>query len=197
MTFDANTTDADITYTVTATAEGVPAKTFTLTHAKPVVAKIIYSETFEESAGGFTVEGDKIADNKDVWFYDSTNKYMKATAFISGTRYASESICVSPVIDLTAEAGAYISFEHTGRFFGDMSSQATFCVREENGDEWVSVEIPNYMTGQNWDFVNSGEINLSSYVGKKIQFGFKYTSTTTDAPTWEVKNIMILDMPSK
>ena len=78
-----------------------------------------------------------------------------------------------------------------------MSSQATFCVREENGDEWVSFEIPNYMTGQDWDFVNSGEINLSSYVGKKIQFGFKYTSTTTDAPTWEVKNIMILDMPSK
>ena len=197
MTFAANTTDADITYTVTATAEGVPAKTFTLTHAKPVVAKIIYSETFEESAGGFTVEGDKIADNMNVWFYDSNYKQMKSSAYISGTKYESESICVSPVIDLTAETGAYISFEHTGRFFGDMSSQATFCVREENGDEWVSVEIPNYMTGQDWDFVNSGEINLSSYVGKKIQFGFKYTSTTTDAPTWEVKNIMILDMPSK
>lgn len=198
MTFAANTTDADITYTVTATAEGVPAKTFTLTHAKPIVAKIIYSETFEESAGGFTVEGDKIADNMNVWFYDSNYKQMKASAYISGTRYASESICVSPVIDLTAEAGgAYISFEHTGKYFGDMSSQATFCVREENGDEWVSVEIPNYMTGQDWNFVNSGEINLSSYVGKKIQFGFKYTSTTTDAPTWEVKNIMILDMPSK
>ena len=198
MTFAANTTDADITYTVTATAEGVPAKTFTLTHAKPIVAKIIYSETFEESAGGFTVEGNKVADNKDVWFYDSNYKYMKASAYISGTRYASESICVSPVIDLTAETGgAYISFEHTGRYFGDMSSQATFCVREENGDEWVSVKIPNYMTGQDWNFVNSGEINLSSYVGKKIQFGFKYTSTTTDAPTWEVKNIMILDMPSK
>lgn len=197
MTFAANTTDADITYTVTATAEGVPAKTFTLTHAKPIVAKIIYSETFEESAGGFTVEGDKIADNKDVWFYDSSYKQMKATAFISGTRYASESICVSPVIDLTAETGAYISFEHTGKYFSNMSSEATFCVREENGDEWVSVKIPKYMTGQDWDFVNSGEINLSSYVGKKIQFGFKYTSTTTDAPTWEVKNIMILDMPSK
>lgn len=197
MTFAANTTDADITYTVTATAEGVPAKTFTLTHAKPVVAKIIYSETFEESAGGFTVEGDKIADNKDVWIYDSKYKQMKASAYIGNTRYASESICVSPVIDLTAEAGAYISFEHTGKYFGDMSSQATFCVREENGDEWVSVKIPNYMTGQDWNFENSGEINLSSYVGKKIQFGFKYTSTTTDAPTWEVKNIMILDMPSK
>lgn len=197
MTFAANTTDADITYTVTATAEGVPAKTFTLTHAKPIVAKIIYSETFEESAGGFTVEGDKIADNKDVWFYDSDYKQMKASAYISGTRYASESICVSPVIDLTAEMGAYLSFEHTGKYFSNMSSEATFCVREENGDEWVSVEIPNYMTGQDWNFVNSGEINLSSYVGKKIQFGFKYTSTTTDAPTWEVKNIMILDMPSK
>ena len=54
-----------------------------------------------------------------------------------------------------------------------------------------------YMTGSDWNFVNSGEINLSSYVGKKIQFGFKYISTTTDAPTWEVKNILILDMPSK
>ncbi len=195
MTFAANTTDADITYTVTATAEGVPAKTFTLTHAKPIVAKIIYSETFEESAGEFTIEGDKIAEDKEVWFHDSYG-YMKATAYISGTRYASESICVSPVVDLTSETGAYISFEHTGRYFNNMSSEATFCVREENG-EWVSIAIPNYMTGNDWNFVNSGEINLSSYVGKKIQFGFKYTSTTTDAPTWEVKNIIILDMPSK
>lgn len=195
MTFAANTGGA-VTYTVVAKVEGLADKTFTLTQAKPITAKVIYTETFAESAGGFTIEGDKVAEDKDVWFYDSQYRYMKATAYIDGTRYASESICVSPVVDLTSETGAYISFEHTGKFFSNMSSEATFCVREENG-EWAAVAIPNYMTGNDWTFVNSGEIDLSSYVGKKIQFGFKYTSTTDDAPTWEVKNIIILDMPSK
>ena len=198
MTFAANTTDADIVYTVTAKAEGVADKTFTLTHSKPIVAKVIYSETFAEGMGGFTVEGNKVADDKDVWFRSEYNgdAYLKASAYISNVRYASESICVSPIVDLTSETGAYISFEHTGKFFGDMTTEATFCVREENGT-WATIAIPTYMTGNDWVFVNSGEIDLSAYVGKKIQFGFKYTSTDTTAATWEVKNIVILDMPSK
>ena len=198
MTFAANTTDADIVYTVTAKAEGVADKTFTLTHSKPIVAKVIYSETFAEGMGGFTVEGNKVADDKDVWFRSEYNgdAYLKASAYISNVRYASESICVSPIVDLTSETGAYISFEHTGKYFGDMTTEATFCVREENGT-WATIAIPTYMTGSDWVFVNSGEIDLSAYVGKKIQFGFKYTSTDTTAATWEVKNIVILDMPSK
>lgn len=198
MTFAANTTDADIVYTVTAKAEGVADKTFTLTHSKPIVAKVIYSETFAEGMGGFTVEGNKVADDKDVWFRSEYNGdvYLKASAYISNVRYASESICVSPIVDLTSETGAYISFEHTGKYFGDMTTEATFCVREENGT-WATIAIPTYMTGNDWAFVNSGEIDLSAYVGKKIQFGFKYTSTDTTAATWEVKNIVILDMPSK
>ena len=42
-----------------------------------------------------------------------------------------------------------------------------------------------------WTFVGSGNVSLSAFAGKKIQIGFKYTSTAAKAGTWEVKNVII------
>lgn len=39
-------------------------------------------------------------------------------------------------------------------------------------------------------------INLSGFDGKKIQVGFKYTSTADAAGTWEVKNFSVTATPS-
>ena len=44
-----------------------------------------------------------------------------------------------------------------------------------------------------WTFVTA-TVDLSEYFGKTIQIAFKYTSTTSVAPTWEVKNVKITDV---
>ena len=56
---------------------------------------------------------------------------------------------------------------------------------------WKQLEIPTYPTGQNWNWYDSGEIDLSAYKGKNISLAFKYTSTTSYAPQWEIKNFAV------
>ena len=44
-----------------------------------------------------------------------------------------------------------------------------------------------------WKFVNTGEMDLTSYVGKKVYIGFVYTSTEDGAATWEFKNLLVAE----
>lgn len=188
MTFAANTTEADITHTVTFKAEGLADKTFTLTQSKPVAegTKVLLSESFANGIGDFTVEGDPVWNASG---YDP-DTFMKASGFISGAKTDAESFLVSPVLDLTTVTKAYLSFRHTGKYFGTMANEATVWVREKDG-VWAQLTIPTYMTGNDYVFVNSGSIDLTSYVGKNVQIGFKYVSTTAAAGTWEVTDIVV------
>ena len=55
--------------------------------------------------------------------------------------------------------------------------------------------MKEWPAGNKWDYVNSGAIDLRNYTGKKVQFGFKYTSTTEGAATWEIKNFKVVESP--
>ena len=195
MTFAANTTTEDVKYTVTFKAEGLADKVFTLTQEKVIIVtpdgpaglKLPFSENFANGIADFVVEGD------EVWSASSYNSdtFMKGSGYIGGAKTDSESFLVSPVIDLTEETGAALTFYHTGKFFGTMTNEATVWAREYDG-EWAQLTIPNYMTGSDYTFVNSGEIDLAAYIGKKVQVAFKYVSTTAAAGTWEVTNVSIV-----
>ncbi|MBO4984792.1 MAG: hypothetical protein J6C87_04015 [Bacteroides sp.] len=58
---------------------------------------------------------------------------------------------------------------------------------------WEPLTIPTYGTGEDWNFVNSGDIDLSAYAGKNVQVAFRYISDgTNDATaTWEIKNLLV------
>ena len=62
---------------------------------------------------------------------------------------------------------------------------------KKEGGEWSQHEIPTYMAGNDYVFVNSGNIDLKDYIGGKMQFAFKYVSSTEAAGTWEVKNVIV------
>lgn len=146
--------------------------------------------SFATDMANFTTENVELGGLDYVWYHDADYKQMKASAYKDNVRYVTESYLVSPVVALTGAEDYYMNFEHTGKFFGNMSEQATLWVREEGG-AWAQLTIPTYMTGNDWTFVNSGDIALTDYAGKNIQIGFRYTSTATDAPTWEVKNVLV------
>ena len=149
---------------------------------------IPFEETFVAGQGEFTVDGD------DVWSASSygSDYYMKASGFVDGAKTDSESMLVSPVIDLTAETAAFLSFDHTGKYFGTMTDEATVWAKKYEAKEWTKLTVPTYMTGSDYTFVNSGDIDLKDFLGSKMQVAFKYVSTTTAAGTWEVTNVKIL-----
>lgn len=153
---------------------------------------IIYKESFNESLGAFTIENVRIPEGKTTWTYASYNNsgYAKASGYFDNAKWDVESRLVSPEIDLTSATAAALAFEHTGKFFGTMQDEATVLVKKVGG-EWTKVAIPNYMTGSDYNFVNSGDIDLSAFLGSKIQIAFNYISTTAAAGTWEVKNMVV------
>lgn len=151
-----------------------------------------FTETFAESLGDFTMNNVTLPEGSTyVWKHDTYNSdsYAKASGYV-GSPKNSESWLVSPLVDLSSADAASLSFEHTGKYFGDMTKEATVWAKAEEG-EWAQLVIPTYMTGDDYTFVNSGNIDLADYLGGKMQFAFKYVSSTEAAGTWEVKNIVV------
>ncbi|RKV70468.1 MAG: hypothetical protein D8B56_08410 [Alloprevotella sp.] len=89
-----------------------------------------------------------------------------------------------------------MAFDHAARYFKKAEEELTLWVREGKTGAWQQLTIPTYSDGKSWNYVSSGEIDLSAYNGKTVQFGFKYTSTTQSASTWEVKNFKVAGAPS-
>ena len=150
----------------------------------------LFSETFATSQGNFTIEDKTLPDGLSfVWKFDS--KYgMKASAFANSTKYAAESWLISPEINLSKVNKATLTFDHAARYFGNAAQELTVWVKAGDTD-YTQVTVPNYPSGSNWDFISSGDIDLTSFAGKKVKIAFKYTSSTSAAATWEIKNVLI------
>lgn len=153
---------------------------------------VIYRENFSEDLGEFTFDNKVLPEGSTyVWKWDSykNSGYAKASGYV-GSPKNSESWLVSPLVDLSSVSKAFLSFEHAGKFFGTPAEEATAWAKSENG-EWTKLSFENHVTNSDYTFVNSGKIDLSAYVGGKMQFAFRYTSSTAAAGTWEIKNVVV------
>ncbi len=128
-----------------------------------------------------------------IWEWDSSYKNLKASAYIGGKSYASESWAISPEIDMANCTNGKIAFQHTVNKFSslDFAKQSTGLYIRESGGQWQELSIPNYATNTNWDFVSTSVDIPASFNGKKIQLGFKYTSADNDSGTWEIKDVKV------
>ena len=70
------------------------------------------------------------------------------------------------------------------------------CIRDRNMDWSVQLPIqawPSYegVSGNFTKFAEAGEYDLDQFKDKKIQLGWKYTSTDATAPTWEIDAVKV------
>lgn len=152
-----------------------------------------FSETFANTFGKFLVEDVSLAEGLSyVWSKNSG--YAKASAYAGGTDYAAESWLISPLFDLTNTNEPSFVFEHATNYFKDLAAakqEATVWVRIGEAGEWNQLVVA-YPKELGWTFVSSGSVDLSEFIGKTIQIGFKYTSDAK-AGTWEIKNFKVID----
>ncbi len=123
-----------------------------------------------------------------VWAWDSTFG-LKASAYVNKVRYETEMWAVSPVIDLTNAKTATLKLSQAANFLADHYEYLVTAVKVEDG-EWETITLDPQPSGNSWAYVDSSA-SLDEYAGKKIQVGFKYISTTVDAATWEIKNMVV------
>lgn len=166
---------------------------YTITVKNPVFTEVTlpYSETFKDDQGSFVIEDVNLSDLTYVWKHDNYG-YMKASAY-AGQNKASESWLISPTIDMTNIKEATLTFDQCiNKFFGTVGDEATLWVKEDGGN-WNQIVItyPELPAEGNWAEFETQTVDLTSYAGKKIKIGFKYTSTEQAAGTWEIKNVSV------
>ncbi len=123
-----------------------------------------------------------------VW--TQTTKYgWKASAYVSGKACAAEATLTTPEIDLTDGKTATLTFSHAVNFTKTPSEDLS--VEVECDGETRVLSVPNWPEGKNWTFVESGDVSLDDFAGKVIRLIFRYTSTSSVASTWEIKEVKV------
>lgn len=154
---------------------------------------VVLDESFATGQGSFTIDNKQLPNGEGsfVWNLGSFNddKFMKASAYIGETKYASESWLVSPPVDLTQATTATLTFDHAHNYAGTAEEEFTLWATETSADNWQQLTIDKYGSGFKF---TTATIDLSAYAGKTIKFAFKYISTTDAAGTWEIKNVKVV-----
>lgn len=154
---------------------------------------VVLDESFATGQGSFTIDNKQLPNGEGsfVWNLGSFNddKFMKASAYINDTKYASESWLVSPPVDLSQATTATLTFDHVHNYAGTAEEEFTLWATETSADNWQQLTIDKYGSGFNF---TTATIDLSAYAGKTIKFAFKYISTTDAAGTWEIKNVKVV-----
>ncbi|MBO4691008.1 MAG: C10 family peptidase [Paludibacteraceae bacterium] len=155
-----------------------------------------YTESFASSKGDFTVYNAVVPDGfTSIWNWDS--QYGMVAKCIKGsTKYESESYLISPCIEIPMEGQTVLSFRHAAKFFQNTSQMTLwistdFDASNPSAATWSQWPIPNYPPGTNWTWYDSGLIDVSGYKGQYINVAFRYTSTTSYAPQWEIKDFSV------
>ena len=145
------------------------------------------------NADDWTIENTSMPEAASyIWSWKEYNGsgYLNASCYISGTAYESQALAYTKV-DLSGKSEATLTFEHAAKFQTTLKELCGAIVRVEGASAWNELAIPSWPEAGSWTFVSSGEISLKEYVGKKIEIGFIYGSSTSGSDTWEIKNFVI------
>lgn len=127
-----------------------------------------------------------------VWEWSSQYNCAKATGFVNSTSYATDSYLVTPEITLSDDPYATVDQALNYLRGGVLKDNVGLYIREGADGAWKELEYENAPDGASFTFVTS-KIDLSGYAEKTVQIGLRYRSTSSNATTWEVKNLYIFN----
>lgn len=140
---------------------------------------------------GYSVSGDQ------VWGIDATHGVdLTPCAKMSGYATAAvvnEDWLISPLVYLNNYHNEKLVFYTASNYTGPALEVLVSSNYSGQGNPNISTWTPltaNFSAGS-WTWTPSGYVDFTGY-GDAIRVAFKYTSTSTEAATWEVDNIMII-----
>jgi len=158
----------------------------------------VFEETFEGNLGVFTPYS-VIGDNQ-VWEYSSQFDAAVMSGH-DGSDFANEDWLISKAIDLSDYSDLAVNFRHAWNYStanGTNDVEVYMCsdydgVSNPNiSGTWTKLNGIIYPAGNDWSWVDSGDITISAFGGKSnVYIAFKYTSSASDACTWELDKISI------
>ena len=155
-----------------------------------------FEDALDGSLGDFTVNNVKLPGSSSyVWTGDKNYHCAKASGYVSGACQDSEGWLISPLINLKKATEAYLTFDnYCSKFNVDASTQCAVFAKADDEQEWTELSVDEWPNGT---FATIANINLSQFVGKKVQIAYQYTSTTASSGTWEIKNFKVTGFGEK
>ena len=164
---------------------------------------VFVDETFLGNPGGFNVQNVLLGEGLS-YAWANTNYYgWKASAYYNSTNNDAEAWLVSPQLNFKKAKEPVMTFDETHKFLNGASPLDYFAIyvsTDYAGDvttcNWtdITASVGNWATGDDWTFVNVGIVPLSAFVGNKtVTVAFRYLSNAAASPTWEVKNLRIVE----
>ena len=148
----------------------------------------VYYISFKESMGSWSID-DKVKPEAVSTIWQQTAQYgMKASAYVGGVKHVTESWFISAPLDLTSCTTLKMEFNQALNYATPdyVSVKIT-----KDGVNWEKLTVPTMPEGKNWTFVQSGEMDITSYISDKTQIAFVYTSDADAAATWEFDWILL------
>lgn len=161
---------------------------------------VLYKDDF--AAGGFSSDWtvvNKVGPNQ-FWGTSNqgngTNYYavMNGNAGGANNNFANEDWLISKTVSLVGKSKAIVTFTTDVRYSGN--ALEVYATDNYTGDvattTWTKLPaVLDTNSGGFGDWVSSGNVDLSAFLGKNVRIAFKYTSTTAAAATWEVDDFKI------
>ncbi|KAF0199363.1 MAG: hypothetical protein FD166_486 [Bacteroidetes bacterium] len=154
-----------------------------------------FTEEFATTLGQFTgtsVTGDQ------VWEWASFDGgCAKMSGYANTVNNANEDWLISSQISLTGLTGVKISFKEAINYITTIDDCKVLVSSNYDGTSnpntatWTELTGFTRAAGNNWTFVESGEVSLSAFEGQNIRVAFKYVSSATAGATWEVGRVVL------
>ncbi|MCD0478556.1 DUF5689 domain-containing protein [Chryseobacterium sp. LC2016-29] len=155
---------------------------------------VLYKDDF--AAGGFSTDWITVnVAGAQVWATSNQGNQSNYYAMVNGVlNNTNEDWLISKSISLVGKTKAAISFTSDVRYSGP--ALQVYATENYTGSPatttWVALPaILDTNTGGFGDWVSSGNLDLSAFLGKNVRIAFKYTSTPSAAATWEIDDFKI------
>jgi hypothetical protein len=157
---------------------------------------IINSENFDDLTFGdwmtFNVLGDS------VWRIDGIHGVngtgcARMTGY-AGAPYANDDWLISPSLNFSNYVNENLTFMTAMKYAGPVLKVLISNEYDGQSDPstftWTLLSAT--LSPGNWVWTPSGIVNVSGIQGDEVYIAFRYTSTITEASTWEVDNIVVM-----
>ncbi|MCU0349467.1 MAG: choice-of-anchor J domain-containing protein [Flavobacterium sp.] len=177
----------------------------------PPIKQLILSEGFETSTTGsganevpISLEGwlNFNTSNSRLWHARifSSNRYAEFSSFFSANGTSDEAWLITPSLDLRNSVNEVLSFDTKIRFW-EGAALTVFVSEDYDGTQaglatanWVELSPVLPSSTQADVFINSGNIDLSTYNSENVRIAFKYTGSRGGVTTtYQLDNIKVFE----
>ncbi len=156
-----------------------------------------YTVDYTAADGGIVINNPTFPLVFDAIWTRSSSTGWQASGYTGGTSYTTESWLYTEKVNLSGAKKPILVFDHIVRNFNDIETA------KDQTSVWISVDGGkfqklaisfSYPDEQGSSVMTSENVGLSAFIGKTVQFGFRYVSDQSkEAGTWCILKVQAIE----